>query len=112
MRLLILVLVLFISACARQYQVQQDQVPISCEPYLYPRPLMLSPFDDVVNKGYGWELSHSDWKVLVDWQHELNRFLEDLRVAWLAVETCIEDFNASLEKEKPATVPVKRWWQF
>ena len=115
----ILVLALFISlisGCANNYTVKSDQIPINCEPYLYPRPLNMQPLNDIVALKDYWKLSANDWKNIVDWQHELDRYLEDVRVMQKNTEDCIDKYNQQIktvakQENKENTPAKKAWWK-
>lgn len=117
-RLLALLLCASLAACSsapRQCTVealQHDDMDL--KGVQLPTPMRLNPVTPTVTTDHV-ELSFQDWASVIQWQHEVDRYLRDLRGTWADVGAAVATHNAQYQPVLPPAPPPKTpspaWWQ-
>ena len=84
------------SCQERPTPVVNTFVPINCEPYPYPRPLVLQTLKkDVDFRIYkdGTRLTPAGWSKVVSWMHDAEAFSINAVGLQRYVENCITEYN-------------------
>lgn len=101
---------IILSACTKLGDTRPDRPPINCDPIPYPAPLIYAPLnDEIINKGSHWELSHDGWSILIQRNHETERYLKDINALIVYMNTCIDAYNDQQPAEDEPDQ--KSWWQ-
>ena len=75
-------------------------IPVDCEPYPYPRPLILQPLkkdiDFRIYKDYV-NITSAGWSKVISWQHDAEAFSLNVMGLQKYVEDCVADYNEEQE---------------